>query len=66
MAGLFKWYANLPRTARLYIGVSTLAIAYLGDKWTGKRAEDQALRAEAERRLALENEKRQKTLNQNS
>ncbi|CAN6674482.1 hypothetical protein TRVA0_054S00760 [Trichomonascus vanleenenianus] len=52
--GLWQKYTELPRNVRLYIGLSTLVVAFVGDRWSRKIEEETRLRQEAEKRLAEE------------
>lgn len=52
---LYQRYLALPKRLRVYLGVSTFIVAFAGDRITRKIEDDNALRAEAEQRLAMEN-----------
>jgi hypothetical protein len=56
--GVWQRYAALPRKVRLWVGLSTLAIAYCGNQIMNRMYEDEELRREAERRISLEQDER--------
>lgn len=50
---LWQKYLELPRTGRLWIGITTLVVAYGGGKIVDSMYEETLVREEAKRRLEL-------------
>lgn len=53
LVSLWQKYNSLPRNGRLYIGFTTMAVAYFGGKLVDNMYDEQLLKEEAERRLEL-------------
>lgn len=51
---LLQRYMALPKKVRLYIGLSTFLVAFAGDRITKNIEENNAIREEAEKRLAMQ------------
>lgn len=54
ISNLWQKYNSLPRMGRLWIGISTAAVAYFGGEMVDKMYDNQLIKEEAERRIKQE------------
>lgn len=53
---LWQKYQALPKSGRLWIGISTMVVAYAGGKIVDRMYDEALIREEAERRLRQQKE----------
>lgn len=56
---IWQKYQSLPKTGRLWIGITTLVVAYGGGKVVDQMYDEALIREEAERRLKLQQQQQQ-------